>query len=148
MGGVFLWAKYPCRAYFGMAADAPLNPHKGSRDVDIRLCGKVNSKSHGARPVNQIISMMKWIRISRLPTRNSLPPHGVEISGERAADGSKVRCQGFWGCSGGAARAEDAQGTPTPSRDTSYITRYSTIRRFCDARYTCGVGIGGSRSRI
>ena len=66
-----------------MAAVAPVNLHKGSRDVDIWLCGKVNSKSHGARPVNQIISMMKWIRISRLPTRNSLSPHGVEISGER-----------------------------------------------------------------
>jgi hypothetical protein len=35
--------------------------------VDIRLPKeKGNSDSHGARPVHQIISMIKWIRTSRL----------------------------------------------------------------------------------
>jgi len=39
---------------------------------DIRLPGKGNSNSHGARPVHQIISMIKWIRTSRLAIKNSL----------------------------------------------------------------------------
>ena len=34
--------------------------------------GKGNSNSHGARPVHQIISMIKWIRTSRLSMKNSL----------------------------------------------------------------------------
>ena len=32
------------------------------RKVDIRLPGEVNSNSHGARPVHQIISMVKWLQ--------------------------------------------------------------------------------------
>jgi len=40
--------------------------------VDIRLHGKGNSNSHGARPVHQIISMIKWIRTSRLSIKSSL----------------------------------------------------------------------------
>ena len=42
------------------------------RKVDIRLPGKGNSNSHGARPVHQIISMIKWIRTSRLSIKHSL----------------------------------------------------------------------------
>ena len=38
----------------------------GTRKVDVRLPGKGNSNSYGARPVHQIISMIKWIRTSRL----------------------------------------------------------------------------------
>ena len=42
------------------------------RKVDIRLPGKGDSNSHGARPVHQIISMIKWIRTSRLTMKKSL----------------------------------------------------------------------------
>jgi len=42
------------------------------RKVDIRLPEKGNSNSHGARPVHFIISMIKWIRTSRLSIKNSL----------------------------------------------------------------------------
>ena len=42
------------------------------RQVDVRLPGKGNSNSHGARPVHQIISMIKWIRTSRLSIKNSV----------------------------------------------------------------------------
>ena len=42
------------------------------RKVDIRLPEKVNSNSHGARPVHQIISMIKWICTSTLSMKNSL----------------------------------------------------------------------------
>jgi len=43
-----------------------------ARKVDVRLPGKGNSNSHGARPVHLIITMIKWIRTSRLSIKNSL----------------------------------------------------------------------------
>ena len=43
-----------------------------ARKVDVRLLGKGNSNSHGARPVHLIIMMIKWIRTSRLSIENSL----------------------------------------------------------------------------
>ena len=43
-----------------------------ARKVDVRLPGKGNSNSRGARPVHLIISMIKWIRTSRLSIKNSL----------------------------------------------------------------------------
>jgi len=36
------------------------------RKVDVRLPGKGNSNSHGARPVDLIITMIKWFRDRRL----------------------------------------------------------------------------------
>ena len=39
--------------------------------------GKGNSNSRGERPVHLIISMIKWIRTSRLSIRNSLPPNAT-----------------------------------------------------------------------
>ena len=39
--------------------------------VDVRLPGEVNSNSHSARPVH-LITMIKWIRTSRLSIKNSL----------------------------------------------------------------------------
>ena len=49
-----------------------------TRKADIRLPGKGNLNSHGARPVHQIISMTKWIRTNRLPINNS---HSLASSG-------------------------------------------------------------------
>jgi len=43
-----------------------------SRKVDVRLPGKGNANSHGARPVRLIITMIEWIRTSRLSIKNSL----------------------------------------------------------------------------
>ena len=43
-----------------------------SRRVDIRLPGKGNSNSHGATPVYLNITMVKWIRTSRLSIKKSL----------------------------------------------------------------------------
>ena len=40
--------------------------------VYIRLPGKGNSMSHGARPVHKIISMIKWIWTSRFSIKKSL----------------------------------------------------------------------------
>ena len=42
------------------------------REVDARLPGKGNSNSYGARPVHQIISMIKWIRTIRLSIKYPL----------------------------------------------------------------------------
>jgi len=43
-----------------------------ARKVDVRLPGKGNSNSRAARQVHLIISMIKWIRTSRLSIKNSL----------------------------------------------------------------------------
>ena len=40
--------------------------------VDVRLPGKGNSNSHGARPVHLINTMIKWIRTRRLSIKNAL----------------------------------------------------------------------------
>ena len=53
-------------------ANCTQNPHL-RRKVDVRLPGKGNSNSHGARPVHLIITMIKWIRTSRLSIKNSTP---------------------------------------------------------------------------
>ena len=52
--------------------------------VDVRLPEKGNSNSHGARPVHYIISMIKWIRTSRLSVKNSLSRRRApaEVAGE------------------------------------------------------------------
>ena len=42
------------------------------RKVDVRLPGKGDSNSHGARPVHLIITMIKWIRTRRLSIKISL----------------------------------------------------------------------------
>ena len=42
------------------------------RKVDVRLPGKGNSNSHGARPVHLILTMIQWIRTSRLSIKISL----------------------------------------------------------------------------
>ena len=44
----------------------------GFRKVEVRLPGKGNSNSHGARPVHLIITMIKWIWTIRLSIKNSL----------------------------------------------------------------------------
>ena len=58
-----------------------LGPSSIGSKIHVRLPGKANSSSHGARPVHQIISMLKCIRTSRLSINNSLSlriyPRGV-----------------------------------------------------------------------
>jgi len=52
-----------------------------TRKVDVRLPGKGNSNSHGERPVHLIITIIKWIRTSRLSIKNSLCiPRGRGVS--------------------------------------------------------------------
>ena len=61
------------------------------REVDVRLPGRGNSKSHGVRPVLLIITMIKWIRTSRLCMKNSLS-YGLEIYGLGVWSGRSGRC--------------------------------------------------------
>jgi len=49
-------------------------------EVDVRLPGKGNSNSHGARPVHLIITMSKWFRTSRLSIKNSLSLAGDVVA--------------------------------------------------------------------
>ena len=51
-----------------------------ARNVDVRLPGKGNSNSPGARPVHLIITMIKSIRTSRLSKQNSLCPRAPNLS--------------------------------------------------------------------
>jgi hypothetical protein len=46
--------------------------HLYARKVHAKLPGRRNSNSHGVRPVHPTISKIKWIRTSRLSTKNSL----------------------------------------------------------------------------
>ena len=57
------------------------------RKVDVRLPGKGNSNSHGARPVHQIIKMIQWIRTSGLSIENS-------FSSLRNTTGAAILCRG------------------------------------------------------
>jgi hypothetical protein len=64
--------RYPCifKVKFATLASTWLG-HR-FRKVDVRLPGKGNSNSHGARPVHRIISIMKWIRTIKLSIQKSL----------------------------------------------------------------------------
>ena len=44
----------------------------GSRKVDVWLPGKGNPNSRGARPVHLTITIIEWIRTSRLSVKNFL----------------------------------------------------------------------------
>jgi len=53
------------------------------RKVVVRLPGKGNTNSHGARPVHLIITMIKWIQTSRLSIKNSLSEHLAVLGREK-----------------------------------------------------------------
>jgi hypothetical protein len=63
-----------------------------ARKVDVRLPGKENSNSHGARPVHLITRMIELIRTSRLAMKDSLSlaKHPGEWAAANFADGVQV----------------------------------------------------------
>jgi len=63
-----------------------------ARKVDIRLPGQGDSNSHGERPVHQIISMIKWIRTSRLSIKNSLARDQTSASTVEGVCAVESRC--------------------------------------------------------
>ena len=67
------------------------------RKVDIRLPGKGNSNSHGARPIHLIMTMIKWFRTSELSINSSLSaPRLLRVQGF-GLWGSKVESLGLRG---------------------------------------------------
>ena len=64
----------------GVVSDWDVSLALWARKVDIGLPAKGNSNCHGARPVHQTISMMKWIRTSRLSIMNPLSRGKVDLS--------------------------------------------------------------------
>jgi len=56
-----------CRRFLrSLSSCTTLRPKAVTRKVDIRLPGKGNSNSHGARSAHLIITTIKWFRTSRL----------------------------------------------------------------------------------
>ena len=74
----------------------------GVKNVDTRLPGKGNSNSHGARPAHQTISMIRWIRTSRLLIKNSQQSdHQIRCSrwcrgSRRSSSPTRARCEPPW----------------------------------------------------
>jgi len=72
-----------------------------TRKVDARLPGKGNSNSHGARPVHLMITMIQWIRTSRLSIKNSLSlghdqkAHGDGLFGRHGRAAVRIRTLPF-----------------------------------------------------
>jgi len=56
----------------------------------IRLPGKGNANSHGARPVHLIITMIKWIRTSRVSIK-------VPLDRDRSSTAIAFTCLRFGG---------------------------------------------------
>ena len=87
-GALFLMSEVPlCLQEGGGGVDGRGDPGaelpSTSRKVGMRLPGKGDSKSHGTRPVHQIISMIKWIRTSRLIMKNSVSTEHLQEGGGR-----------------------------------------------------------------
>ena len=102
--------------------------------VDVRLPGKGDSNSHGARPVHLIITMMKWIRTSRLSIKNSL---SLSIFNLGRPDGSAFvvkftteeldRLRVAWlKRRGRSHKTRRCRGVAYPE---SYITKYTTYTK-------------------
>ena len=85
----------------------------GFRKVDVRLPGKGNSNSHGARPVHLISTMIKWIRTSRL---------SIKKTRSATAAGRGV---GFYIWEG----YRESRRCLSDTYPESYITKYTSIRR-------------------
>jgi len=74
------------------------------RKVDSRLAGKGKLKSHGARPVHLIISILKWNRTSRLsikkrPLWHSRTRRGRRSCFARASPSSVAQRENlYWTC--------------------------------------------------
>jgi hypothetical protein len=78
----------------GLLCPMPAGTRPGMRKVNVKLPGERNSNSHGARPVHQIITIIKWIRTSGLSIKKSLSREwGVEFTVHTF--GFRVEAQGL-----------------------------------------------------
>ena len=72
LGAINPFPLHVARTHRHVRVDHSCQIYPTLRKVDVRLPGKGNSNPHGARPVHLIITMIKWIRTSRLSIKNSL----------------------------------------------------------------------------
>ena len=99
------------------------------RKVGVRLPGKGISNFHGARPGHLIITMIKWIRTSRLSIKKSLSARFW-----RSCSGSRARCsqplipKSLSPNAGLAERGCSRRSTLSLRPSTSSCTRRSLIR--------------------
>ena len=109
-----------------------------TRKVDVRLPGKGNSNSHGARSVHLIITMIKWIRTSRLSIKNSLSTLVSSQTARSVGERSGSACP---------QRNLAGGGDPSGKRSQERLTRgtvTSTMRRAAHPSgcARCGAGAG------
>ena len=113
--------------------------------VYVRLPGKGNSNSHGARPVHLIITIMKWIWTSRLSIKNSL-------SDSHLANPPLRRRRGRGLVAGG--RVVSGPNTPTTRRTTTRSSKINlqhalNFRAFCGANFvTYSANFKGNETRV
>ena len=113
--------------------------------VYVRLPGKGNSNSHGARPVHLIITIMKWIWTSRLSIKNSL-------SDSHLANPPLSRRRGRGLVAGG--RVVSGPNTPTTRRTTTRSSKVNlqhalNFTAFCGANLvTYSANSKGNETRV
>ena len=82
--------------------------------VDVRLLGKGNSHSHGARPVHLIVTIIKWIRTSRLSIKNSLSREAFLIFNlSRSPSAASARANARFSCAS-TERFASIENPPSP----------------------------------
>ena len=72
--------------------EEPEKLREAVRKVDVRLPGKGNSNSHVARPVHQIIAIIRWFWTSRLSIKDSLSLRSFQNVREAEAASWETLC--------------------------------------------------------
>ena len=88
-----------------------------SRKIGIWLPGKGNSKSYGARPVHQIISVIKLIRTSRLSTKE------LSLSGGGAVGIDAFAVEPIW-------HKQDSQGHILALKESGLSVHFKVLETF------------------
>ena len=85
--GMGSWLRRSCR----LQMDRVSRFRRQCRKIDTRLPGKRKSNSMAQGQSTKIISMMQWIRTSRLPIKDSLSPG--DASGDDHSRGARLQLQ-------------------------------------------------------
>jgi hypothetical protein len=96
------------------------------RKVEVRLPGKRNSTSHDARPVHPIITMIKWIRTSRLAIKNFIS--GPFLLGRWTDRALGVRDLGVGSCVLNQNVAQIRQSRPDSGLDSDHCPVRKSVR--------------------
>ena len=78
---------------YGRTEECPSLARSNHRKVDVRLPGKGNSNSYGARPLHLIITMIKWIRkTDEVSSSGAIEPMMVESGAQVLAGTGQAHC--------------------------------------------------------